>query len=101
MTLDKIQLERIADGEEIRDFDGTYRKPTAWEATFARTILTMQAAAPQPERADGWCPVSEHYGDRGLCSDGTSIRIDVPDPPSKYTHWMPLPQPPREGKEEG
>lgn len=53
MILDKIQLKRVAEGEEIRDFDGTYRKPTAWEATFARTILTMQATAPQPERAEG------------------------------------------------
>ena len=99
---------------EIEYYGGFTGRTAAVQAVSDACILAVAALREQEQRR--WIPVTERlpeFGERVLCTDGVAVfeqyrvelscvygtwdRFGMKSPMQEVTHWMPLPEPPKEG----
>lgn len=98
---------------EIEYYGGFTGRTAAVQAVSDACILAVAALREQEQRR--WIPVTERlpeFGERVLCTDGVAVfeqyrvelscvygmwdRFGMKSPMQEVTHWMPLPEPPKE-----
>lgn len=103
---------------EIEYYNGFSGKTAAVQAVSDACVLAVAALREQEQRR--WIPVKERlpeFGERVLCTDGVAVfeqyraelscvygmweRFGMKSPMQEVTHWMPMPEPPKEGANNG
>lgn len=98
---------------EIEYYGGFSGPKKAAQAVWDACVLAVEALREQEQRR--WIPVTERlpaFGERVICTDGDAVfeqyrvepscvygmwdRFGMKSPMQKVTHWMPLPEPPKE-----
>lgn len=104
---DCILQDEVKMYESLKDYECTGMSPG--------DIKTMAISALREQEERRWIPVTERLpelGERVLCTDGVAVfeqyrvelscvygiwdRFGMRSPMQEVTHWMPLPEPPKE-----